>query len=303
MTFRHFGIFITVCETGSMTKASLRLAISQPSVSQAVKELEEGYGTDLFERLGKRLVLTEAGELCLGYARQILKTRDDLADSLREKRLTGPIRVGATVTIGTYLLPRISRFSTRLLYPVVENTARIEKLLLEGSLDIGLVEGETSSPALVRKPFFKDRLVIVCSPENPICKGKPSSRDIKGRGFYIRETGSGSRELFAFAMKRKGLPYRIVGELNNTEALKNFARADKENFSVISALAVDDSIRVIDIPGLDLERNFDIVHHRDKAMNEALREFMADLDEIASRPGKRSGNSQKLHWSTANSLP
>jgi LysR family transcriptional regulator, transcriptional activator of the cysJI operon len=292
MTFRHFGIFIAVCETGSMTKAALALSISQPSVSQAVRELEDGYGTALFERLGKRLVVTEAGELCLGYARQMLKSRDDLAESIREKRLTGPIRVGATVTIGTYLLPRISMLSSRRLYPVVENTARIERLLLDGSLDLGLVEGETSSPALKRKHFYKDRLVIVCSPDNPLCKRKLTARDLKGRGFYIREEGSGSRELFAFAMKHKSLPYTIAGELNNTEALKNFAHADSENFSVISALAVDDSIRVIDVPGLDLERNFDIAYHKDKTMTEALREFMARLERLPPSPGPTKKNAR-----------
>ena len=282
MTFRHFGIFVAVCETGSMTKAALKLSISQPSVSQAVRELEESYGTALFERLGKSLVVTEAGEICLGYAKQMLKSRDDLAESIRGKRLSGPIRVGATVTVGTYLLPMIVSLSKRPLYPVVENTAHIEKLLLEGTLDLGLVEGETNSPALERRHFYKDRLVIVCSPENPACKRRLTPRELKGRGFYIREEGSGSRELFSFAMKQKGLPYRIAGELNNTEALKNLARVDKENFSVISALAVDESIRVIEIPALDLERDFDIVYHKDKVMNEALLELISCLEGISS---------------------
>jgi LysR family transcriptional regulator, transcriptional activator of the cysJI operon len=293
MTFRHFGIFVAVCEAGSMTKAALQLSISQPSVSQAVRELEESYGTSLFERLGKRLIVTEAGELCLGYAKQLLKSRDDLAESMREKRLSGPIRVGATVTIGTYLLPRIASLSARKLYPVVENTARIERLLLEGGLDLALVEGETSSPALKRRHFYKDRLVIVCSPENHACTRRLTPRELKGRGFYIREEGSGSRELFAFAMKRKGLPFRIAGELNNTEALKNFARADRENFSVISALAIDESIRVIEIPGLDLERDFDIVYHKDKLMSEALRELIACLEKVPSMPAFRGRGGAK----------
>jgi LysR family transcriptional regulator, transcriptional activator of the cysJI operon len=292
MTFRHFSIFIAVCETGSMTKAALKLSISQPSVSQAVKELEDGYGTVLFERLGKRLIVTETGELCLGYARQILKSRDDLAESIREKGLNAPLRVGATVTVGTYLLPRIAMLSGLRLHPVVENTARIERLLLEGALDIGLVEGETSSPALLRRHFYKDRLVIVCSPENPACEGKLAARDLQGREFYIREEGSGSRELFAFAMKRKGIRYAIAGELNNTEALKNFAHADKERFSVISELAVDDSIRVVDVPGLDLARHFDVVYHKDKVMSPALREMIACLGQVS--PSREKPKPEKI---------
>ncbi len=82
-------------------------------------------------------------------------------------------------------------------------------------------------------------------------------------------------------MKEKGWPYKIVGELNNTEALKNFARADKENFSVISALAVDDSLRVIDCPGLDLERDFDIVYHRNKTMNDSLRGLISSIEGLS----------------------
>lgn len=84
MTFRHFTIFVTVCEAGSMTKAAPRLAISQPSVSQAVRELEEHYGIPLFDRLGKRLVLTDAGTLCLMHARQILKSLHDATASVKE---------------------------------------------------------------------------------------------------------------------------------------------------------------------------------------------------------------------------
>ena len=84
-------------------------------------------------------------------------------------------------------------------------------------------------------------------------------------------------------MRKKGLTYRIAGEINNTEALKNFAREDGENFAVISALAVDESIRVVDIPGLDLGRSFDIVYHRDKTMSPPMRELMA----ICLRPLER----------------
>jgi DNA-binding transcriptional LysR family regulator len=282
MTFRHLDIFVAVYDSGSMTKAAERFAISQPSVSQAIKELEEGYGTSLFERLGKRLVPTEAGELCLGYAKRILGSRDELSDAMRGKALYGPIRLGATVTIGTYLLPSIIALSTRSIFPVVENTARIEHLLLEGALDLALIEGETSSPFLVRRRFYKDRLVIVCSPDNPAWKRKATPRDFSGRGFYIREEGSGSRELFTSAMKKKGIAYRIAGELNNTEALKNLAHADAENFAVISALAVDECVRVLEVPGLDLERGFDIVHHRDKEMSEALIELRSRIEEMST---------------------
>ncbi len=277
MTFRHFTIFVTVCEAGGMTKAALRLSISQPSVSQAVRELEEHYGTPLFNRLGRRLFLTDAGKVCLMHAKQILKSLDDAAASVKEKGHSTLIRVGATITIGTYLLPRLRSLTRSTLYPVVENTARIERLLLDGGVDLGLVEGETSSPYLMRRPFYKDRLAIVCSPGNNLASRAREARELDGRGFYIRERGSGSRELFTVGMRKRGVSYRIVGEINNTEALRNFAHADAENLAVISALAVDESVRVVDVIDLNLERSFDIVYHKDKVISQSIRELVNSL--------------------------
>jgi DNA-binding transcriptional LysR family regulator len=283
MTFRHFSIFVAVCDSGSMTGAAQRLSISQPSVSQAIKELEDCYGTALFERLGKSLVLTAAGGLCLDYARRILRSRDELSEAMRGVENSAPIRVGATVTIGTYLLPRLGAAALRRIYPIVENTAHIERLLLDGSLDLGLVEGETSSPSLERRPFYRDRLVIVCSPKHPCAGRRLSARELKGHGFYIREKGSGSRDLFEFAMRRKGLPFRIAGEISNTEALKNFAHYDRENFAVISALAIDERVRVLEVPGLELGRDFDIVRHKDKALSQPMRDLIAGLEGLGGQ--------------------
>jgi DNA-binding transcriptional LysR family regulator len=277
MTFRHLTIFITVCETGGMTKAAMRLAISQPSVSQAVRELEQQYGTPIFERLGRRLVLTEAGTTCLVHAKQIMKSLEDMAASVSERRRSSLIRIGATVTIGTYLLPGLRSLTSSTLYPVVENTTRIERLLLDGALDLALVEGETSSPYLERRPFYKDRLVIVCGAGNSLAARPRRARELEGRAFYIREEGSGSRELFAQGMRRRGVSYRIAGEINNTEGLKNFARADKENLAVISALAVDGNVTVLDVSDLDLQRSFDIVYHKDKVITPHIQEFMDAL--------------------------
>ncbi len=202
MTFRHFQIFIAVCKAGSMTKAAESLGISQPSVSQAVRELERHYGTPLFERLGKRLFLSDAGTTCLVFAKQIMKSRDELAASVRDKGRPPVIRIGATVTIGTYLLPKLRSLASTALYPIVENTERIERLLLEGALDLGLVEGETHSPYLTRRPFYKDRLVIICGPGNSLASGssqgprarRPSLLHPRGGKWFPRALCAGNEE-------------------------------------------------------------------------------------------------------------
>lgn len=105
MTIRHLRIFIMVAESGSMTMAAKLLFISQPSVSQAIREIEENYGVKLFERLSKKLYITESGQLLLEYARHIVKSFDEMEVELKNTGKSIRLRIGATITVGTCMLP------------------------------------------------------------------------------------------------------------------------------------------------------------------------------------------------------
>src|SRR5690554_380974 len=105
MTFRHLKIFIAVCDTLNMTAAAKSLYMSQPAVSQAIGELEDYYGVRLFERLSRKLYLTQAGEKLLGYARHMIRMNEDIEKEMKSLQETGLIRLGASVIIGATVLP------------------------------------------------------------------------------------------------------------------------------------------------------------------------------------------------------
>ena len=169
MTLRHLKIFLAVYETGSTTAAAEELLIAQPSVSVALKELEEHYGVRVFERMSKRLYVTQAGQELYQYARHLVSLFEETEDAMKSLGASGMLHVGSSVTIGNYFLPGYIRtfqkeFPQVRVRVTVENTDTIEKLLLENGIDVGLVEGRIHSPYLVQFPYRKDRLVMICPP-------------------------------------------------------------------------------------------------------------------------------------------
>ena len=150
MTFRHLKIFVTVCETGSMTAAASQLFIAQPSISLAISEMEEYYGVKLFDRISRKLYLTENGRRALQYARHIIDLLDEMEQGVRDVDAMGRLKVGTSITIGTYLLPGyIKRLKQQ--YPALKveasiaNSETIEQQILDNEIDVGIIEGVAHS--------------------------------------------------------------------------------------------------------------------------------------------------------------
>lgn len=199
MTLRHLEIFVAVADHGSMSGAAHALYIAQPTVSQAVADLERTYQVRLFERLSRRLYLTPEGQEMLGYARHILASVDEMERRLQDAAGRPLLRVGATITVATCLMPAIlSRFEadhadTRV-NAWVGNTRSIEERVLSSRLDLGFVEGEASSPDIRSVPAREDELILVASPAHPLAsRGVVTAHDLQGMDFVLREPGSGTR--------------------------------------------------------------------------------------------------------------
>ena len=284
MNFRHLTIFLTVCETGNMTKAAHKLFLAQPTVSQAISELEAYYEVRLFERLNHRLYLTDAGERLHTYAQHILNTSEQAKKELADISQGGIIRIGASLTVGAYLLPdQVNQFRKRHpeieVFTQVDNTGFIEQQILEDRLDLGLVEGPTASPYLIEKPFQEDRLVMIASPLHPLAKlSGMSIDDLSGQAFIAREAGSGTQTIFEHAMESAQVSWKAVGIYNNNEAIKQAVMANL-GLSVVSQIAVREEIRLgqlvaLDIQGQVLRRKFNLIHHRQKFFSHAMRMFI-----------------------------
>ena len=155
MTIRHLKIFLTVAETGKMSMAAEQLYITQPSVSQAIRELEDHYQVLLFERLSKKLYITEDGKKLYVTAKQLVTQFESLEESMRKENRREKIRIGGTVTLGSGLLSKVVRDLRGErpeldIYSYMNNTQIIEQKLLSMELDVGIVEGRVKSRDLVR---------------------------------------------------------------------------------------------------------------------------------------------------------
>ncbi|AVX31415.1 DNA-binding transcriptional regulator, LysR family [Carboxydocella thermautotrophica] len=283
MTLRHLRIFLAVCETGSMTAAAKQLHMTQPPVSQAIVELERYYGIKLFERIGRKIYLTKAGEELYSYASHILSLSNEAEKRLSDLSKGGILRVGASKTIGSAILPFLIReFSaahpTVQINAVIDNTATIINMLYVAKLDIGLVEGIGNWPDIVKIPVYEDELVLVCPPMHEWAKaGSIDTAQLEDQSFIVREEGSGTREVFEAAMKSHGIKWKAVGVFNSVEAIINAVHCGF-GLSFMSRLAVQNAVAtgkvsVVKVVGLNIKRKFNLVYHKNKFFNTAINEF------------------------------
>lgn len=296
MTIRHLKIFLAVAKTGSMSQAASEFFISQPTVSQAIAELEEHYRTRLFERLSRRLYITPQGEQLRDYAHHVIAGFDELEENMNQLRQRQLLRMGASVTVGTCLMnpiiDRLEQASPQVEVRVcVDNTAVIEEKLLRGELDLALVEGTIHSPKIQVTPAIEDYLVLVCSSEHPFAKEHSVSLEQLSREPLIeRETGSGTRELFETYLTDRQMSFTPAWVCSNSEAIKN-AVLHNRGISVISIRLVEQEVRngrICVVPVHDSatksrcvwRRDFSLAIHQNKyhspavtAMLEAIRHY------------------------------
>lgn len=282
MTLRHFQIFISVCDEQGMTQAAQKLHISQPSISQAVKELEEHYQVRLFERLGKKLFLTPAGQELLHYARHIISLSAQTEKTLRSFSLAAPIRLGATLSIGeSIFIDIITRLKKAMpeqeVYSHVHNTAALEDALLLDELDAALVEGSITSAYLTQIPFLEDELIFIISPALLPPEGF-TREQLTELPFILREKGSGTRNLFEHVMNQHHLQCHVTGSYNNTESIRQAVAAGLGISAISSRLVAKElqegKLASFTIPGITFRRSFRIVYHKNKYLTAGLKTFI-----------------------------
>lgn len=279
MTIRHLKIFIAVVECGTMSTAAQKLYLTQPSVSQAVRELEEHYHTPLFERFSRKLFITEAGKICYGYAKQVISQFDQMEKHMTEA-LREHLRIGATVSVSNSILPEIVKDLHREqpaldIYCFGSNTHVIEEKLLNMELDVGIVEGSVKSPDLVSIPLVQDFMVLACSMEHPFAgKDVVHSGDLRNQEFVMRESGSGTRELFETYLERHQVPIKIAFEENTPGAILKAVHVN-QCMAVLSVRLIEDEVREGKLRAFQQQeqewnRYFSLVYHKDKMLSQAI---------------------------------
>ena len=285
MTIRHIKIFEAVCECGcNMTKAAEYLHMTQPAVSLAVSELESYYGVKLFDRIARRLYLSDAGRTFREYAKTITLTFDDMEKTVRDWDARGIIRVGASISIGSMLLPGYVK-AFRETHPdttvkvKINRSDRLEQALSDNSIDFALIEGVVHDPALVCEDYMEDRLAVIVSPETCANGSVLGVSEFSAMPFLLREHGSGTREIFEAAMQAKSIPLpEPLWESLSTAALMNAAEAGIGAAVVPWRMAAEriasGTVSEVFAQGIDFSRKYKIVYHRDKKLTGAALDFL-----------------------------
>jgi DNA-binding transcriptional LysR family regulator len=283
-------VFCTVAETKSFSKTSEIIHLTQPAVSLQIQALEEIYETKLFDRSSNLITLTDAGEILYKYAKDILSLYAEVTKEIGKiTGLTkGSITVGASTTIGNYLLPALiadfkkSRLKIKI-NVLIGNTKKIVDLLNSGVIDIGLVEGEPSKHKIKTEPIIKDELVFIVPPFHPWAKKKVVSLlEVTKEPFILREEGSGTRQIIEKYLLSHGISIddmRIALVLGSTESIKE-AVENGIGISIISKWAARketkyDTLKIIVPKEEKILRNFSLILPKNAILSHAVDEFLA----------------------------
>lgn len=294
INLHHLRLFTTIVDEGGFTRAARALRLSQPAISKSLNELERQLHVALLDRSGKSLVLTDAGRVLYTRASELFGVERVAERELRELRglKRGLLRVAASTTIATYLLPPyLGRFHLR--HPRVRirttsaNTRAVLRALLESRVDVALVEGPVSDARVEVIPWLDDELVVISPPDHPLLSlPHVDVATVAQQQFLVREPGSGTREVSERALGLHGVRLTKTMRVGGTEAIKQAVAAGLGLAIVSRAAAADQlalgKIAILPVDGLVIRRTFTRLELRGRTSSGAARELKLLLAEPAT---------------------
>lgn len=286
MDIRGLEIFLSVAKHLNYTRAGEEVNLSQPSVSVRIRQLENELGVKLFEQLGKKVALTEAGSVLIPHARRVITTIEDAQHAIDELQglERGTLRIGASTTPGMYLIPQvIAHFKER--YPKIDihlgirDTRQIEEGVIRNEFDFGFVGGHLAGDEVDVFPWLIDQLVLVVGPKHPLTRKKlVKADDLKSEKFILRESGSATRAAINNHLKKATLKLDPVLEMENPESVKKAVQSGL-GIAFISKFAVETELNAktlvaVRVRDLNIERELKIVYRKDKHLGRAADAFI-----------------------------
>lgn len=296
MTLEQLRIFVAVAEREHMTRAAENLGLTQSAVSGAIQALEARHNISLFNRIGRRIELTQDGRFFLSEARAVLRTADAAALSLLELRglSRGVINLHASQTTGAYWLPeRIVQFHAA--HPNIDiklsigNSDQVAAAVSSGSAEIGFVEGTIHEPNLVSEQVGLDELIIVVGAKHPWSRLRQISKShVTQAKWILRERGSGTRSVFEQKLIRLGIPLErldVTLELPSNEAVRAAVEAGA-GATAISRVVVRSALLLKSVHAVQfvpLERPFVLLKHRDRNQSNAVRALLTMIQNYQQK--------------------
>ncbi|MCL4508176.1 MAG: LysR family transcriptional regulator [Chloroflexi bacterium] len=286
ITLAQLQAFNSLASSGSFTRAARQLSVTQPAVTQQIRALERLLGVTLVDVVGRRTILTNAGQFLAARAEALLSGAAALEREMGEfaAARTGELYLGATLTIGTYTLPALlARFARRCpairVHVAVANTAITAARVRHGRLDLALVEGPLDDDDFDAIPYQDDCLLLVMSPCHHLAgRAQVHPQELEGEPFVWREQGSGTRALAEQKLARAGLVVRSATSLPSGEGVARAVQAGL-GLAILSELVVEHAVAsgrlaAAEIAGVDLRRTFRIVTLRGRTLSPAARDLI-----------------------------
>lgn len=279
MDLHHLKIFVSVYKNKSFSKASEQLYLTQPTISDHIKSLEDELGCKLFDRLGRTIIPTKEADFLYSHAVLILEKVEILKDSFNQfkKEISGELIIGASTIPGTYLMPLIiSEFKKK--YPsvifqvIIGDSKEIVDKISEHELLLGIVGAKVGNSNLSFLSFMDDELVAVASPDL-IKEDSLTLNELINFPIIFRETGSGTRKEVEEILESKGISsenLKIAGIFGSTDAVKQAVK-NRLGISILSKLAVSDELKFgilkeIKLSDIRMKRKFYIVTHNKRSL-------------------------------------
>jgi len=297
MSLPFLDIFCKVYELKSFSKAADALYLTQPTVSAHIKTLEDTLSIKLFDRLGRQVTPTKAGELLYGYARNVEDLKREAKEAMENfsGKLKGNLNIGGSTIPGEYLLPDIIAQFRKACPQVVTalhiaDTGKVAEMVINGEVEVGIVGAKTEDSRLDNTRFIDDELIFVASPS--YADESLSVGVLENVPLIARERGSGSWASVEKALAQLGVNshnLNIVAEMGSTEAVKRGVKAGM-GISVLSTMAVKDdllagSLKTLKADGFPIKRTLYIITHRMRAKSPICRAFLDFLS-----PGSINNN-------------
>ena len=294
MDLWQLTIFCKVVELGGFSKAGNKIHLTQPTISSHIKDLENHFGCQLINRLGKETVPTKAGELLYEYARRLITLRDEAEIAMAEfqGKIKGRLVIGGSTIPGAYILPRLIGAFTRD-YPEVTislnigDTGKITQDILSGIIELGIVGAKSSDRNITQKKLIEDEMRLVVPASHKWTKKKGVNlKTIFKEPFIIREHGSGTLKSIQLSLSDKGFSIEdlnIIAEMGSTAAIIQGIKSNV-GISILSTVAVreelqSETLKALSIQGLNLKRSFYITEHKQRSSSPLCKAFIEFLQK------------------------
>jgi len=290
--------FLTVARDKSFSRAAVRLHRTQSAVSQTISKLEESLGEKLFDRSSRGGTLTDAGQLLVTYAEELLNVREEARDALKEMRQLnhGKLALAANEFTSRYLLPLLHRFHRT--YPMIRIEVRrglaceIPSSVLNHEVEFGVLSFRPEGDELTSLLLYRDELALIVYPSHPLAKArKVGIRDLGAESFVAHSVVSPYRERVIQAFKKRRTPLHMSIELPTIEDIKQFVRMEN-GVALVPLIAVENELRrgdLVHVPvrELSFERKLRIVHRRGAVLTHAGQAFLQTSRALAQEPRAR----------------